>query len=166
MKNPKFKEQQFRDDGSTIKNLRSLSYLLDDAIAIPGTSYSIGIDPLLGLIPVGGDYLSAIFSAYIVIQSARMGASRATVSRMVFNIIVDTLVGTVPMLGDLFDFAWKANNKNIELLESALNAPEKTKKADWLFLILLLGALLLVVFLTASLSIYILSFLFRAIAGI
>ena len=94
-----------------------------------------------------------------------MGASRATVSRMVFNIIVDTLVGTVPMLGDLFDFAWKANNKNIELLENTVKSLDKTKKADWLFLVLLLSCLLLVVFLTAGVSLFILTSLFNLIFG-
>lgn len=163
MKNSKLESRLTENNDKAIKSLRSLSYILDDAIAIPGTPYRIGIDPLLGLLPGGGDYLSAIFSAYIVIQAARMGASRATVSRMVFNIIVDTLVGTVPMLGDLFDFAWKANNKNLELLESTVKSPDKTKKADWLFLVLLLSCLLLVVFLTAGVSLFILTSLFNLI---
>ncbi len=163
MKNQNFEEPVIENKDKALKTMRSLSYLLDDAIPIPGTPYRIGIDPLLGLIPAGGDYLSAFFSAYIVIQAARMGASRATLSRMVFNIVIDTLVGTVPMLGDLFDCAWKANNKNIELLEKAFKSPDRTKKADWLFLILLLASLLLVVFVTAGISLFILTSLFKII---
>jgi hypothetical protein len=70
-----------------VSHLRSLSYLLDESISIPGTKYRLGIDPLLGLLPGAGDYLGAIFSTYIVFQSARLGASKATLLRMVVNII-------------------------------------------------------------------------------
>ncbi|NES82366.1 MAG: DUF4112 domain-containing protein [Moorea sp. SIO2B7] len=151
---------------TTLNRLRSLSHLLDNAIPIPGTSYRIGIDPLLGLFPAAGDYLSAAFSAYIVIQAAQIGASKATLSRMTLNIILDTLVGTIPMLGDLFDFSWKANTKNMALLESHANSPDKTKKADGWFLGLLLIVLTLVVVVTTAVSVMILGFLLKIITSL
>ncbi|MGK7877195.1 MAG: DUF4112 domain-containing protein [Xenococcaceae cyanobacterium] len=150
---------------TTLNRLRSLSHILDNAIPIPGTSYRIGIDPLLGLFPAAGDYLGTALSAYIVLKAAQIGASKATLSRMVLNIIFDTLVGTVPMLGDLFDAAWKANTKNIALLETHVNSPDKSKKADWWFIFLLLGGLILVVLATTAVSLLILGLLLRAISS-
>ncbi|MBC6475099.1 MAG: DUF4112 domain-containing protein [Hormoscilla sp. GM102CHS1] len=103
---------------ASIERLRTISRLLDNAISIPGTDYGVGIDPLLGLLPVGGDFMSSIFSAYMVVEAARLGLPRESLIRMVTNLILDTLAGTVPVLGDLFDVAWKANARNMELIES------------------------------------------------
>lgn len=156
--------QPDRTSESKLSRLRSLSNLLDNAIPIPGTSYRIGIDPLLGLLPGAGDYVGAAFSAYIVIQAARLGASKATLSRMVLNIILDTVVGNVPLLGDLFDATWKANRKNTALLETHLNSPQTRSQVDWWFIILLLAVLLLVVTATVALSVGVLRLLLQAIA--
>lgn len=130
------------DNKTRLERLRALSHLLDDAIPIPGTSYRVGLDPLLGLIPGAGDYIGAILSAYIVIQGARMGASRETLLRMGWNILVEMVAGTIPIVGDLFDVAWKANARNIELLESYAQIPEERRQTDTLFLALVLGGLL------------------------
>lgn len=138
---------------NTITQLKTLSRLLDEAIPIPGTSYHIGLDPLLSLIPAAGDYLSAILSGYIVVQSARLGVSREILIKMVVNILTDALVGTFPVFGDLFDFAWKANVRNLQLLEDHLQFPKTGTKADWKFLVLLLGALFLGVTVTVGLMI-------------
>ena len=148
---------------TSIKRLRSLSYVLDNAIPIPGTTYRIGLDPILGLLPAVGDYVGTALSAYIVLQAAQMGASRATLSRMVLNIILETVVGTVPVVGDLFDATWKANAKNIALLETHIDLPQKRKQTDWWFLALLLGGLLLVVIGITAVSILLLGLLLKAI---
>ncbi len=108
----------------SIKRLRQLSQLLDNAIPIPGTKYRIGLDSILGLLPGGGDTMGLLLSAYIVWQAAQMGVPRETIVRMVSNILIDSAVGTIPVLGDLFDVAWKANAKNMELLETQVGAPE------------------------------------------
>ncbi|HEY9610099.1 DUF4112 domain-containing protein [Allocoleopsis sp.] len=146
---------------STFRRLRRLSHILDNAISIPGTSYRIGIDPIIGLLPGGGDFLGTALSAYIVLEAARMGAPRDTLVQMVWNIIVDTLSGTVPVLGDFLDVTWKANTKNIVLLEEHLKIPnsQPTKKVDWLFLAGLFGVLLLVVAGVAALSFMVLRWL-------
>ncbi|MEC4892667.1 MAG: DUF4112 domain-containing protein [Oscillatoria sp. PMC 1051.18] len=150
-----------------LARVRSLSYLLDNAIAIPGTPYRIGLDPLLGLFPAAGDYLGSAISAYIVLESARLGVPRNILLSMVGNIVLETLVGTVPMLGDLFDAAWKANAKNIALLEEHLGSPQpqERRKTDWLFLALLFAVLLLVVIGTTVLSLYLLSLLFQTLSS-
>ena len=130
---------------SSLNRLRTLSRLLDEAIAIPGTNYSIGLDPIIGLLPGGGDLISSILSAYMVIEAARIGVPNESILRMVVNIILDTLAGTVPVVGDLFDVAWKANVKNLELIESHVQTPQPRKKADKWFVFVLLGILALIV---------------------
>lgn len=104
-----------------LQRLKRFSNLLDRAIPIPGTPYRVGLDPLLGLLPGGGDCLGAVFSAYIIWEAAKVGAPNAAIGKMAFNVIFETLVGVVPVLGDLVDVAWKANVKNVELLEAYLD---------------------------------------------
>ncbi|MDY7016418.1 MAG: DUF4112 domain-containing protein [Cyanobacteriota bacterium] len=139
-----------------LEQLRSMSYLLDSAIPIPGTPYRIGLDPILGLFPAVGDYLGSIFSAYIVVKAARMGASKGILVEMTANIILETFVGTIPFVGDLFDAGWKANLKNIELLETHLQLkPQRQQRTDWVFLGILLAGLTFAVIVFASVSIQI-----------
>lgn len=99
---------------------RRLARLLDDAIPIPGTSYRIGIDPLLGLVPGLGDVLGALLSGWLLVLARRLGAPASVLARMGLNIAVDALVGAVPVAGDLFDAGWKANVRNLRLLEGWL----------------------------------------------
>ncbi|WP_013320392.1 DUF4112 domain-containing protein [Gloeothece verrucosa] len=146
-----------------LTHLRNLSNLLDNAILIPGTSYRIGIDPIIGLIPGAGDYLGTALSAYIVIQAALMGASKPTLSKMALNIILDTLVGTVPILGDFVDVTWKANTKNLELLEENLHLTQPRKTTDWLYIILLIIIIFLVLAATTALFLFLLQLIWRLI---
>ncbi|WP_063800726.1 DUF4112 domain-containing protein [Mastigocoleus testarum] len=88
-----------------LKRLRTLSRILDRGIVIPGTGISLGLDPIIGLLlPVGGDILGLLLSAYIVVEALRLGASTEIVAKMLLNIILDTLIGVIPVLGDVFDF--------------------------------------------------------------
>jgi Domain of unknown function (DUF4112) len=125
-----------------LRRMRQLSQLLDGAIVIPGTKQRIGLDPILGLIPGGGDTVSAALSGYIIIEAARMGLPRAALMRMVMNIAVDTIVGSVPVLGDIFDVFSKANLRNMQIVESHAQAPAPSAKADKLFIALLIIGLL------------------------
>lgn len=102
--------------GEELSRLRNLAELLDSAIPLPG-GYRIGLDGLIGLIPGIGDAVGACAGAYIVIRAAQLGASTALLVRMIWNVILETLVGAIPVLGDVFDFVWKANNRNVALLE-------------------------------------------------
>ena len=148
---------------ASLQRLRSIAHILDNAIPIPFTSYRVGIDPIVGLIPGGGDLVMAGFSVYIVWESARLGLPRSTVTQMVSNLVFDTLAGTVPVAGDLLDVTWKANSKNIRLLEAHLDSPQHQKKANQGFVLLLLfGFLLLVVSITA-LSVFVIGLVWKAI---
>ena len=129
---------------SPVERLRTMTRLLDSAIRVPGTRYRFGIDAIIGLVPGIGDAIGAIFSAFIVFQAARLGASTPTLIRMMGNVALDTIVGEIPLLGDLFDAGWKANVRNMALLEAHLQQPVSTARGSRRVLLLLgLGLLVL-----------------------
>ncbi|MGH7959793.1 MAG: DUF4112 domain-containing protein [Opitutaceae bacterium] len=103
------------DSRRRLNRLRKLAWLLDRSI--PVGRWRIGIDPILGLLPGAGDWIAAVLSLYIVYESARLGAPAPLLMRMAGNILLEALIGTVPLLGDLFDFAWQANMRNLALIE-------------------------------------------------
>jgi hypothetical protein len=113
---------------------RRLSVLLDSAIQIPGTNLRIGLDPILGaLLPELGDALTAVLSLTLVGVAFRQRVPRPVLARMLINILFDALLGAVPVLGDVFDFAFKANEKNLALLERHRGDPSRPATAgDWL----------------------------------
>ncbi|QYX32575.1 DUF4112 domain-containing protein [Sphaerospermopsis torques-reginae] len=148
-----------------LKRLQQISKLLDNAITIPGTPVGIGLDPILGLIPVGGDVLGLMFSLYIIIESAKLGISKATLGRMIVNIIIDALVGAIPMLGDLFDFAWRANNYNLILLEDYLKSPGEKKKADQGFIITIFAGLFVLGIVLIALPVILIGMIWKVLNG-
>jgi hypothetical protein len=133
-----------------LERLRVLSRLLDSAFTIPGTGIRFGLDSLIGLVPGLGDAIGAIFSAYLILQASRLGAPRSVIARMIANVGIDTVIGWVPVLGDLFDVGWKANNKNVALLEQHVQRPVATRAASRGSLLLLGGALLMFVVLIVA----------------
>jgi hypothetical protein len=132
-------------DRARLERLRRLGYLLDDAIPIPGTRYRIGWESIVGLVPGVGDLVGGGFSLYIVLQAARMGAPASLLTRMGWNLLVDIVVGAVPFLGDLFDAGFKANMRNLALLDRHGRAPARSRRASRRFvalLVILLGLML------------------------
>ena len=115
--------------GQRLRRLQTLSRLLDSSIPLPG-GYRIGLDGLLGLIPGFGDIAGGIASSYIIIEAARLGASTSTLLHMVFNVLLESIIGLIPFLGDLFDFVWKANEKNTALMEKQLNTPQSRNSPE------------------------------------
>jgi hypothetical protein len=107
-----------------LRRARRLATLLDDAVTLPVVNVKIGLDSLVGLLPVSGDLAAAVCSLYIVLEAVRSGVPRPVVARMLFNITVDVAVGSVPVVGDLFDVFWKANRRNVELFERAVGAAD------------------------------------------
>lgn len=105
---------------SILRRVRFLSRLFDERFRLPGTNYRFGLDGIIGLVPGLGDSIGAIVSAYIIVEAARLGVPKRVLLRMVYNTGLDALVGTVPVLGDVFDVIWKANKKNVALLEEYL----------------------------------------------
>jgi hypothetical protein len=96
---------------------RRVGYLLDEAFEVPVLGYRIGLDPLIGLVPVAGDAVAALLSMYVVFEGARAGASFPLLFLMTLLVVVDFVVGSLPLVGDLFDAVWKANAWNARLLE-------------------------------------------------
>ncbi len=125
-----------------LTGLRRLTWLMDEAVRIPGTRLRFGVDPLIGLFPGGGDLAGALVAAYALVVAARMGVSAAVLVRMAGNIAVDTLVGTIPVLGDAFDVGWKANRRNLDLLERFVANPRSATRASRLVLLAILLLLL------------------------
>lgn len=109
-------------DRAAIRRMRAVAYLLDESVRVPGTSFRIGIDPVIGVLPVAGDLVSAALSLYIVAESARLGVSSRTIVMMLANISLDVAGGSVPYVGGLFDAAWKANRRNVALVLEDLAA--------------------------------------------
>ena len=144
-----------------LKRMRQLTRVLDSAISIPGTKQKFGLDPILGLIPGGGDTVSAALSGYIIIEAALMGIPRASLMRMVMNLLLDTVVGTVPVLGDIFDVFSKANVRNMQIVESHVKAPQPSAKADKLFIGLLIVGLIIFALAVGSITVLILSSIAR-----
>jgi hypothetical protein len=108
-----------------IAELDRLARLLDSRWRIPGTSVRLGVDAIAGLLPGVGDAASGLVSSYIVLRAMNHGASRGLVARMLGNVLLDTVVGSVPILGSIFDVFYKANNRNISLLRAHLEKLEE-----------------------------------------
>ena len=123
-------------------HLERIGTVMDRAIKIPGTNIRIGLDPIIGFFfPVLGDWVGGIVSAYIVLASIRHGLPKSTIAKMVFNVGVDVLLGTIPVVGDAFDFAWKPNEKNLRLLNKYATGKRSSLWSDWAWVIVLLGLL-------------------------
>lgn len=129
-----------------LKRLRTLSERLDESFKIPGTKYKIGIDPIIGLIPVGGDLIGGILSTYIMYSGMKMGASPKIITQMAVNIVIEFAVGSIPIIGDLFDFFWKANKKNMELIEEVTLEKKRIQGTNYLILAALLVASFAIIF--------------------
>jgi hypothetical protein len=124
---------------------RALARLLDSAVKVPGTGVRFGADAILGLVPGLGDVAGAALSGYLVLLAQRLGAPRAVVLRMLANVAVDTAAGTIPLVGDLFDVAYKSNTRNVALLERAIERPTDTKRTSLLVVAAVLVGLVLLV---------------------
>lgn len=103
-----------------LSRIRSVSHLLDDAVRIPGTSIRFGLDPILGILPVAGDSVSSLISLYIIIEGYRVDAPQSVLAKMVALAAVDFFIGSVPVIGPVFDAFWKNNKWSVGLLEEHL----------------------------------------------
>jgi hypothetical protein len=125
-----------KDKGLRIQLLRRWARLLDSAFRMPGTNFRFGLDPLIGLIPGIGDLVSPIFGVLIIWHAASLRVPKVIIARMVINAVVDGVVGAVPIFGDAMDFAWRANEWNMALLERHAVPGRPPSSGDYLFVIL------------------------------
>ena len=105
---------------ASVARIEVLSKLMDSAFTIPGTNTRMGLDAIIGLVPVVGDLLSQAVSSYIIWEARKLGVSRLTIARMIGNSLLDTAVGSIPFAGDAFDVFFRANMKNLALLKAHL----------------------------------------------
>ena len=139
------------------QGLDQLAFYLDDLFRIPGIGWRFGLDAVIGLIPNVGDTLTSFASFYILLAGVRYGVPKITLLRMAFNIAVDYLVGSIPVIGDAFDFVWKANKMNMNLIRTRAAGHGTGKMSDYIFvfgLIFLLIAILLGSIIASGLMIY------------
>jgi hypothetical protein len=124
------------------ESLDTLSHYLDGLFRVPGTGWRFGLDALIGLIPNVGDISTSLVSFYILIAGVRYGVPKITLVRMAFNIGLDYVIGAIPFIGDAFDFFWKSNKQNMDLIRERGTGRGTGTTGDWLFVILMILILL------------------------
>ena len=144
------------------RRLGRIAWLLDNSIPLPGGRFRIGLDAILGLLPGIGDLAGVLLSSYIVREAARVGAPKSVLLHMAWNVAVEGIVGMIPFAGDIFDAAWKANQRNFALLEKHLDDPHRAAKSSRLFVTLLMLGLV-VLFIVIAAGAY---FVLRALIGL
>jgi hypothetical protein len=133
------------------ERLRKLAWLFDSSISVPGTRFTVGLDALIGLIPVLGDLIGVALSSFILAEANRLGAPKSVLWRMAGNVGIEGLAGMIPFAGDVLDAVFKANQRNVRLLDAWYQNPGKTERASrWFGVLLVTFAVLFV-----GLSIYI-----------
>jgi hypothetical protein len=118
-----------------------VAHLLDDLVVVPGTNARVGLDPVIGLIPVIGDLVAAVVGAWIILESARFRVPGIVLARMVLNTSVDFVVGLLPFVGDILDFGFKGNRMNLELFHRYALDPGEDTSGHWAFMLGLVAIL-------------------------
>jgi hypothetical protein len=110
-----------RDPASVRRRVEAMEALLERAFTVPGTNYRVGLDAVVGLVPVLGDVITTAMGAWIVWEGRNLGMSKFHLARMAGNVGVDTLIGAIPLVGDLFDLAFRSNTRNVKILKRWLD---------------------------------------------
>ena len=142
------------------EGLENLSRYLDDFIKIPVVGWRFGLDALIGLVPNVGDTLTSFASFYILIAGVRYGVPKITLLRMAFNIGLDYVVGAIPFIGDAFDFFWKSNKQNMDLIRERGTGKGAGTTGDYIFVFGIILLLIAVLIASIAVSVYILGSLF------
>ncbi len=137
------------------EGLENLSHYLDGFFRIPGTGWRFGLDAVIGLVPNVGDTLTSFASFYILLAGVRYGVPKITLLRMAFNIGLDYVVGTVPFIGDAFDFFWKSNKQNLDLIRTRGTGKGKGTTSDYIFVFGIIGFLILLLIASILVSVYV-----------
>lgn len=124
------------------RRIGRVTHALDELVAVPGTPVRVGLDPIIGLIPVVGDAVAALVGLWVIGEAARFGIPRIVLGRMVFNLGIDLAIGAIPLLGDLYDVAFRSNSRNLELFRRHALEPDASTRGEQTFFV---GLLLLVV---------------------
>ena len=144
------------------EGLENLSHYLDGLFRVPGTGWRFGLDALIGLVPNVGDTLTSFASFYILLAGVRYGVPKITLLRMAFNIGLDYVVGSIPFIGDAFDFFWKSNRQNMELIRTRATGKGKGTTGDYIFIFAIIGILILLLIASIVASGFILYYIFTS----
>jgi len=144
------------------RGLENLAFYLDDLFRIPGTSWRFGLDAIIGLVPSVGDTLTSLASFYILLAGVRYGVPKITLLRMAVNIGIDYLLGSIPIIGDAFDFFWKSNDMNMRLIRERATGKGQGSKSDYIFIFVLIGLLVLLLIGSIVASVVILYYIFMS----
>jgi hypothetical protein len=142
-----------------------IAFIMDEVVRVPGTQFRFGLDPVIGLIPGIGDTSSALVSAFALIQAVRLGVPKILLTRMALNILVNEVIGVVPVVGDAFSFWFKSNARNYEIIKTHRLGPSGPRRSDWLFVIGILVVLFAVVCVGLAISFLILGAMMRLLVG-
>ncbi len=169
-----FETWQFEQfDGADPEQIRRLvaflSQLMDSSFELPGLRWRFGLDALVGLIPVVGDAVTTMVSLAIISLAGRLGLPRITLARMTLNVMIDLVIGAVPLVGDVFDVWWKANLRNARLLEARLADPNfgsrRARTGDWLFVAAMILGVVAVFVAIVAVAGFVLVAIWRAVVG-
>ena len=145
------------------ESLETLSNYLDGFFRVPGTGWRFGLDALIGLIPNVGDTLTSLMSFYILIAGVRYGVPKITLLRMAFNIGLDYLVGTIPFVGDAFDFIWKANKQNMDLIRERATGKNVGTTSDYIFVFVVIGILIAILIGSILVSVFLIGWILQSL---
>ena len=148
------------------ESLETLSKYLDGLFKVPGVGWKFGLDSLIGLIPYVGDISTSIVSFYILIAGVRYGVPKITLARMAFNIGLDYVVGAIPFLGDAFDFVWKSNKQNMDLIRKHGQGRGTGTTLDYIFVIAIIAILIGILLGSILVSLLILASIWNGLDGL
>ena len=147
------------------KRLNRLACFLDNSIPLPGIDFRIGVDAIIGLIPGIGDAAGTVLSSYILAEAARAGVPKTILLRMGYNIAIESIFGIIPLIGDIFDMTWKANLRNVQLLEAYMDNPHKSATSNRFFMLGLGATLIIFAVVISVIGFAVLRWLWLTVAG-
>lgn len=156
-------EKRKYSDVEIEESLETLSNYLDGFFRVPGTGWRFGLDALIGLIPNVGDTITSLMSFYILIAGVRYGVPKITLLRMAFNIGLDYLVGTIPFVGDAFDFFWKSNKQNMDLIRTRATGKNVGTTGDYIFVFAVILILIGILVGSILVSLFVLGTIFKGL---
>ena len=147
---------------ATRRHVAALAWLLDESFPVPGTRHRFGLGPLIGLVPVVGDLFGAVAGSYLVLRAIQAHLPRVVVAQMAFNVLLNAVMGVVPLAGDAFDFYYKSNTRNLRLFERHALDPATSTRGSWLFF----GALVAIAAALVVLAVVVLVAVVEAVLGV
>jgi hypothetical protein len=120
--------------GAAERRIGRVTHVLDELVGVPGTPIKVGLDPIIGLIPVAGDALAAVVGTWVIVEASRFGIPRIVLGRMIVNLLVDLGIGAIPLLGDVYDVFFRSNSRNLDLFRRHALDPDASTRGEQAFL--------------------------------